>query len=280
MIKKASLALAAAAALFVSVPASASDIVFPGGGTLAQIMDGSAVGARTVITLVNLDVVPAPYTLSFFNDGGSALTMSTTAGTGSALAGTIPVGGSVTIQTNGTNFVEGYAVVESFDAAGNPYYVAGSAVFGLTLPNGQFVEATCPLDTGLDNTFVFPFDTTIDPLTGRGQFGVALANSFGDGVYQTAASVSISLTALDQNGNTLVNDTISLPYGQHTLFLLGQRYPQIVGSRGVVAFSGSTSGGSWYAIKAVGVRATDTTYTSVTPLAPCYTDWVADYLGC
>ena len=38
---------------------------------LAEIADGG--GTQTTITLVNLDSLPAPYTLTFYNDNGNRL---------------------------------------------------------------------------------------------------------------------------------------------------------------------------------------------------------------
>ena len=58
--------------------ARASDLVYPGGGVLAEIADGG--GIQTTITLVNLDSLPAPYTLKFYDDNGNPLTLGTTAG--------------------------------------------------------------------------------------------------------------------------------------------------------------------------------------------------------
>ncbi|MBS1833782.1 MAG: hypothetical protein JST65_13775, partial [Acidobacteria bacterium] len=68
---------------------------------LAQIADGG--GWRTTITLVNLDTVPASYTLRFYsNDGTLALPFEGETGRLESLSGTIPVGGSRTIVTTGT----------------------------------------------------------------------------------------------------------------------------------------------------------------------------------
>ena len=258
MSQKLSFALCAVAAALISAPAHASDIVYAGGGTLAQIMDGG--GTRTIINLVNMDSVLAPYQLSFYDDNGNPLTLATTAGTSSTLSGALSPLGSIIIQTNGTgNLVQGYAVLIS----GPTNTIAGSAVFGLTLANGLFVEASCPLDTGLDYIFALPFDNTTSVT------GVALANSVGDGQYQTANTAKVGVTVYDQNGNQVLTDTITLAFGQHTAVLLNQQYPQTATMKGMVTFTSLDPMGNSYAIKTLGVRATDTTYTSVIPIIPC-----------
>lgn len=55
-----------------------SRIGSPGGGVLAEIAGGGEI--QTAITLVNLDSLLAPYTLTFDDDNGDPLTVSTTAG--------------------------------------------------------------------------------------------------------------------------------------------------------------------------------------------------------
>lgn len=57
---------------------SGSRIGSPGGGVLAEIAGGGEI--QTAITLVNLDSLLAPYTLTFDDDNGDPLTVSTTAG--------------------------------------------------------------------------------------------------------------------------------------------------------------------------------------------------------
>ena len=60
-------------------------------------------GWRTTITLVNLDTVPASYTLRFYsNEGTLALPFDGETGRLESLSGTIAVGGSRTITTTGT----------------------------------------------------------------------------------------------------------------------------------------------------------------------------------
>jgi hypothetical protein len=195
------------AAIVLSSTASASDWTEPGGGVLAQIMDQG--GARTTFTLVNLDAVAASYTLNFFGDNGLPLTLSTTAGAGVSLTGTIPANGSAEFETNGSAsaaLVEGYAELVTTGT------IAGSAVFGLPIGSG-FYESTCPLDTGTDYEFGIPFDHT----TPGTVVGVALADSYG------YAPLTIAVTAYDPTGKQLVPVSgVGQPERHHLVFRRGR----------------------------------------------------------
>ncbi len=223
-------------------PARAADIVYAGGGALSQVVDGG--GTRTTITLVNLDGSAAPYTLYFYDDNGNPLTLSTTAGSAaSVLAGTLSANASAIIQTNGggTAVLEGWALLVTNNT------IAGSAVFGIVLSSG-FVEASCPLDTGQDYQFGLPFDHT------NSVTGVAIANAW------LPTALSVTVTVYDLNGNRILADVFSLPGSGHTSFMLTDRYPQLNGVRGFIVFTGS------YYMNVLGLRATDTTFTSITPI--------------
>ena len=224
----------------------ASDWVQPGGGTFAQVADGG--GARTTITLVNLDGVPAPYILNFFDESGNPMTLSTTSGQANSLTGTLPVNGSTIIQTSGagTTQLVGYGVLVTQNT------IAGSLVFGLQL--GVFTEASCPLDTGQDNFFGLPFDQTTSTE------GIAIANGHGNG------PVTVTVTFYDQTGTKIPTATTTILLGgtnpQHQSFLLPTRFPEANGKKGFVVFQGSSN------FNLLGLRATNTTLTSVTPIVP------------
>ena len=227
---------------WISPALHASDLVYPGGGVLAQIVDGG--GTKTTITLINLDPTPAPYTLNFYDDNGNALSLTTTAGTGAVLSGTLNAGGSTIIQTNGTSksISQGWALLVTNNT------IAGSAVFGLPFNNNVFVEASCPLDTGVNSQFGLPFDLA------TAVTGVALANT-----YQNMP-LTVSVTVNDLNGNKILTDTLTLPGYGHTSFMLTDKYPQLANQKGFVVFSGG------YYMNVLGLRATSTTFTSITPI--------------
>jgi hypothetical protein len=255
------------------VPAHASDVVYPGGGTLAQVVDGG--GTYSIITLTNLDTVTASYTLYFIGDNGVGTFFSTTASSGPAaiLSGSLPVGGSTIIQTNGG----GGTIQQGYAAIITNYQIGGSVVFGLPLANLPLAEASCPMDTGFDYIIGIPFDQT------TASYGVALANSFGDGQYQSAGgnTANLSIAFYDQNGVNFYSTNMQLPYLQHTAFMLNNQFPQTAGKMGTMvitsmdtsagAVSVCGTGGCPYAVKALGLRANaaGTTFTSVSPLIPC-----------
>jgi hypothetical protein len=230
----------------LALPALASDIVYAGGGALAQIVDGG--GTKTTITLINLDPTPASYTLYFYDDNGNPLPLVTTANPTAGVAtdtlyGTLAAHGSAIIKTAGSSglTVAGWALLITNNT------VAGSAVFGLPL-NGGFAEASCPLDTGADTEFGLPFDST------TAVTGVALANSW------LSTPLSVSVIVYDMNGNQILTDNITLPGNGHTSFLLTSRYPQLANRQGFAIFTGS------YYMNILGLRATTSTFTSVTPI--------------
>ncbi len=229
-------------ASFISSTALGSDTVYAGGGTLPQIVDGG--GTKTTITLINLDDVPAPYTLYFYDDNGNPLAMSTTAGApASILSGTLDSRGSVTIKTNGggATTLQGWALLVTENT------IAGTAVFGIPI-NGSYAEASSNLDTGANTKFGLPFDGTTSVT------GVAIANSW------LPTPLVIGLTVYDLHGNQLLTDTIVLPGNGHTSFLLAARYPQLATQQGFAVFSGS------YDMNVLGLRATGNTFTSLTPV--------------
>lgn len=253
---------AIAIAAFVVLPVYASDIVYAGGGAFTQIADGN--GTHTTITLVNLDSVPATYTLNFYDDNGVALPLSTTASQtpSSQLTGTLAVGGSTIIQTNGTTSVTGWGLLLTGknQATGSSFTIGGTVVFGLALPGNPLVEASVPLDTGADTTWVIPFDHTSSAA------GVAVANSW------QSTPITVNVTAYDQNGTPLfaAPKTIQLKGGGHTSFML-TNYTELNMQKGIVVFTGVPSdqnnASGW--INVLGLRATPTTLTSIIPLVPC-----------
>ena len=242
MFAKLSLTTLLFTASFIAGTAFGSDTVYAGGGTLPQIVDGG--GTKTTITLINLDDVPAPYTLYFYDDNGNPLAMSTTAGApASILSGTLDSRGSVTIQTSGggATTLQGWALLVTENT------IAGSAVFGVPL-NGTYAEASSNLDTGSNTRFGLPFDSTTSVT------GVAIANSW------LPTPLVVGLTVYDLHGNQSLTDTIVLQGYGHTSFLLNARYPQLKNQQGFAVFNGS------YNMNVLGLRATGSTFTSLTPV--------------
>jgi hypothetical protein len=221
---------------------SAADVVFSGGGVLSQIADGG--GWQTSITLVNLDPASSFYVLTIYGDNGQPLTLNTSAGQNSSFSGTLGPGASFVIETSGAapEVSQGWAYLLTNTTIG------GSAIFRYSPPDGPAYEASLPLDTGLNSEFALPFDHV------SAATGVALVNP-----YQTG-TLSISVTFLDQNGVTILKDTIQLQPLTHTAFTLTQRYPQTANTRGIVVLQANA-----YAF-VLGLRFRGSAFTSITPL--------------
>jgi hypothetical protein len=215
-----------------------------GAGGMAHIVSGA--GWRSIFSVVNTGATAANMSLSFFDDGGSPLSLPLTflqdgsTLTAAQVTQTVAAGASVVIQAQGP---DGSAAVGSAQLATN-----GSAS-GFALlrydPSGQ--EATVPLQSGNANAYVVPYDNS-----GILKIGVALAN-----LSSTAASVGVILR--DDTGAVLQTGTLSLPGNGHSAFVLDGNYPVTVGKRGTVEFD--PVGGAQ--ISVVGIRANGNFFTSV-----------------
>jgi len=201
-------------------PPTRDEVIFGGQGAVAQIADGD--GWKTTITMVNLDPTIAPYTLTFYADNGSLLSLTTSLGTSATFSGSIPPNGSVTIATAGfqTALSQGWAAMSTSARIGGTVYFQRVA---LGQPN---YEASEPIDTELQNHFRLPFDHTNGNAT-----GFAVLNPF------SYTSITVFVIFRDPNGNQFLVDSFSLSPLQHAAFTLTQRYPQTVGLRGTVDVS-------------------------------------------
>jgi hypothetical protein len=191
-------------------------------GIIAQFVDGA--NWKTIVTLINLDTTPGTYTLTFYTDDGSPMSVQTTAGSGSTITGAIPVGGSLVIETPGTKSAlsQGWALLQTSNNTG------GNAIFRQSIPGRPQYEASLPITTYVNaRRYALPFDQVTSTT------GVALVNPV------SFTSIPVSVTLRDTQGNQIGTDTFNLNPLQHMAFALANRYPQIAGKRGVVEFSTS-----------------------------------------
>ena len=199
---------------------------------ISHIADGG--GWRSTIILVNTDSVPASYSVNFWSDLGAPYLPPLASGTTS---GSIPVGGSTTIETAdaASDLTEGWAEVTSSQSIG------GTAIFRLDTP-GQ--EAAVPLLTSGGVALEIPYQV------GNGlALGVALANP------STTQTANITEVIRDQNGNQLSGRTLTLPALNHTAF--NPTFPNGLTGSGVVEYVANVS------IFALGIRADSGAFTSV-----------------
>ncbi|MBL8174499.1 MAG: hypothetical protein JNK48_07515 [Bryobacterales bacterium] len=192
----------------------------PGRQVLSQIADGS--GWKTTITLVNLDTAPATFTLSFYASDGSILRLPIEGETGrlEAITRVIPVGGSRTIVTAGTD----NALSQGWAELSSGQQVSGLGVFRQRVAGRPDQEAGVSV-TSATSRFVLPFDNTQGFVS-----SMALVNT------NASLSRAASATPREEAGNTLLGDSVNLPARGHTAFEMAQRFPSMSGRRGSVDF--------------------------------------------
>ncbi len=192
----------------------------PGRQVLSQIADGQ--GWKTTITLVNLDTVPATFTLNFFAGDGSILRLPIEGETGrlESITRIIPVGGSRTIVTAGTD----NALSQGWAELSSSQQVSGLGVFRQRVAGRPDQEAGVPVTTPASR-FVLPYDNTQGFVS-----SMALVNTNG------SLSRAISATPREEAGNTLLGDSVNLPARGHTAFEMAQRFPSMSGRRGSAEF--------------------------------------------
>jgi hypothetical protein len=190
----------------------------PANQVISQIADGS--GWKTSITLVNLDTVPAPFTLRFWRQNGTALPMPISGGTPTeVIEGTIPVGGTRIIETLGgeTELVQGWADLATTRSIG------GLAVFRQRANSRSDQEAAA--QTSTSNRFVLPFDNTDSYVT-----SMALVN------VSATLGVAVNVIIRDEAGVQIGTDQVSLSGRGHTAFALTDRLSLTRNRRGTVEF--------------------------------------------
>jgi len=136
---------------------------------LPQVADGNY--WKTTVTLVNMDVAPAEYKLSFFSDAGLPMMLNFVGRLpASVITGTLPVNGSVVIETTGLSetLSQGFAILE------RPNYmdVNGYGMFRQKVPSQtEAYEAIVPFSSEYEDDFILPFDNTPGKIT-----AMAIAN--------------------------------------------------------------------------------------------------------
>jgi hypothetical protein len=218
-------------------------------GVIAQFVDGGS--WKSIITLINIDTVPGSYTLRFYADNGSPMTIQTTDGTGTTLTGIIAGSGSHVIQTAGTSATlsQGWALLE----VGNRN-IGGAAIFRQSIPGRPDFEASLPIVSYVNaSRYVLPMDNTTSTT------GVAIANPL------SYTTMTVFVTFRDEQGAQYLVDSFTLGKLAHTAFNLVDRYPASANKRGVVEFATSN-----LTLGVLGLRFGGQSFTSVLPLTPLF----------
>ena len=218
-------------------------------GVIAQLVDGAS--WKSIVTVINRDMAPGNYTLRFYADNGSPMTIQTTDGTGNTLTGTIPGGGSHVIQSAGTSATlsQGWALLDT----GNTNIV-GSAIFRTSAPGRPDFEASLPIVTYVNaNRYVLPLDNSTSAT------GIASANPL------SHTSMTVFVTFRDEQGNQFFVDSFMLAPRAHTASNLADRYPASAGRRSVVELVTPNP-----ALGLLGLRFGALSFTSVIPITPLF----------
>jgi len=231
------------ATLFVFCQFTFGEVIYSGYGLIAHIADGG--GIQMEITLTNLDDSSSNYTLGYIDDNGSALSLTTNAGTGNSVSGTLAPHASRTILTSGKGTsTQGWAYLQTVGTVG------ASAIFRVSVAPWTGSEAMLPVDTWRNGQFSLTFDHTGTTVT-----GLALVNP------SPITMIPVTVTFKDENGAIIVSDTFSLGTRNHRSIVTTAAYPATVGKRGTIEI---TSNG--YFMSVLGLRFGATSISSVLPL--------------
>jgi hypothetical protein len=214
-------------------------VLFTGDTVFAQVVDGGT--WKTSFIISNLDTVTRHCEVRFFSDDGSdmLLPIFSTDLQGDVLSGvslTIGAGGTAFFETAGTDPVlaQGWALLVK-DNSSDP--IGGMAVFRQRRPGFPDAEAVVPVVSQFDGHFVLIFDNTSGFVT-----GMAIANP-------SSRSIVATADVLDEFGNLISQETLSLNSYAHQAFAISDEWPSTAGRRGSIEFQ--TSG---FGIGVLGLR--------------------------
>jgi hypothetical protein len=216
------------------------------GGSISHVTYNS--GFTSTIFVVNTGASSAPFTLSFFAENGSPLSVplslpqSATTETTSALTRPLAPGAMLVVETQAQDSSIAVSGSAQLTTTGN---ISAFEVFRWTT-FGQ--EASVPLETRTPTSFVLVFDDTNGLST-----GVALASA-------SPSAANINVIIRDDAGVQIGSDTINLAAHGHTSFMLPDKYQAAANKRGMVEFVAPQGG----QISVVGLRAkSDGTLTTI-----------------
>ncbi len=210
-----------------------------------------AVGASFVTDfyVVNRGSSPANFSITFYSDNGSQVSVPYGAASVTTLTDTVPAGGAKYYEV-GTP--QGAAKSGSAMIAADPS-ITIQALFRRRGSDGSYYEAAVPAVTGSHEVQV-PFDATTFSANGSQIYtGLGIAN------LDTNNSANLSCTARDSQGNDIPN-AISAPPLNPLGHWAAYVFPALTGKRGTLDCSSNTQ------IGAVGIRALGTNALSSLPV--------------
>jgi hypothetical protein len=212
---------------------------------IAHLASGG--GWKTTFLLVNAGAVAAQFTLDFFSDAGSPLSLPLDGiGTVATLTDTIPPGGLRVVKATNTGaLVTGWARL----TVTGP--ISGTAIFGLETAGQADSEAAVPLVSQGGLHLFMPFDYSTGYST-----GIAFADP-------NATAATVTVTFFDEAGNILSTAApVHVPALGHVSKVLSELFPGIAGKRGTVSLTSDR------AILALGIRADGFAFTSLKVAVP------------
>ncbi|MBI5281168.1 MAG: putative Ig domain-containing protein [Candidatus Solibacter usitatus] len=226
---------AAAYSLTIAPPAAV-----PRAGVFAQVASGG--GWKTTLSLINVGAGPATVRISLAADDGSALDLplvvtqqgASVTLVGNSLERTLAPNAGLLVETEAaiSATLAGWAEVRSTGP------VSGYAIFRQRSGEGRESEGTSPLESRTAATVLVSYDNQAGFST-----GVALVNL-------AAAPATVTAILRDDTGAELARDAFLLPASGHTAFSMPEKYPALLGRRGMVEFQSNQSGG----LSALGLR--------------------------
>ena len=212
---------------------------------IPQVADGS--GWKTTIVLVNTDSDPAPYTLSFRDAFGIPIALPLQGiGPVTSYSDVIPVGGSRTIETQGTasNLIQGWGEVVAAKS------INGTAIFRQHAAGSVDTEGAVPLKSSSGIHFLVPFDNTQGFVT-----AMAMLNP------DSARTATVNIVFRDENGQQISTGSLVLGPGTRQAFVLPNQFSGLANQRGVAEFTSAVE------VSALGLRASPRyTLASIEPI--------------
>jgi len=179
--------------------------------------------------VLNTGNQPASYSISFYGDSGSPVSLPFSSGSSSSLQGTLPAQGMTYLEAaDPTATVAVAAGLISADPT-----ITVQALFRRSVGGGAYYEAGVPASAG-STAFTLPFDATTFAATGAPLYtGFALAN------LDPNNSANVTCIATDNTGAVIPNGVplpALSPLGHYANFL----FPALTGKRGTLNCSSNT----------------------------------------
>jgi hypothetical protein len=220
------------------------DIIAETYGDLPHLAAGDV--WTTGFYILNTGLLPASYTIRFFDDSGNPAPLPFPTGNSAVLQGTVPAQGMTYIEAANP---QGPLTVASGLISADPT-ITVQALFRASAGGGRYYEAGVP-SSGGGSSFAVPFDATAFPATGAPQYtGFAIAN------LDSANAATVTCIATDQAGATIPNAVtipVLAPLGHYANYL----FPALTGSRGTLNCSSTST------VAALALRFLGATFSSL-----------------